>query len=176
MSRRDAGDLVQGLNVIPDGCTGNKEITMLISDSWYGDYLNDGCKSAALAELIKEKRHIRIIELAGTGSLKWQLKYDLRDNGNNGAAFDQSTFSMRVEDIITSYTVLKETGFENIRIIAEKGAIPAALAACAILNVPLTADCSQLDENVWNDPINHQPLIGRIGGLAGLKQLQTHCS
>ena len=169
MSRRDAGDLVQGLNVTPNECSDDKEITLLISDSWYGDYLNGNTKSEFLARLISEKRRIRIIEPAGTGILKWQLKYDLRDPGLNGAAFDQTTFSMRVEDIITAYTVLKETGYKDIRVIAEKGTVPAALAACALLDIPLTADCSDLDENVWNDPVNHQPLIGRIGGLAGLK-------
>ncbi len=169
MSRRDAGDLVQGLNVTPLECADSEDITLLVSDSCYADYLNGNSKSAFLAELVAQKRRIRIIELAGSGSLKWQFKYDLRDTGLTGAAFDQSTFSMRVEDIITAYTVLKETGYKDIRIIAEKGAIPAALAACVLLDVPLTADCSELDESVWDDPLNHQPLIGRIGGLAGLK-------
>ena len=173
MSRRGVGDLVQGVNVTPEGCTDSKSITLLISDSDYRDYLYDGSKSEFLQQLVAEKRRIRIIELTGSGSTRWQLKYDLRDQGISGSAFDQSTFAMRVEDIVTACTVLKERGYENIRIISEKGAVPAALAACALLDMPLEADCTGIDESVWLDPLNHHPLIGRLGGIAGLKQLNS---
>ena len=173
MSRRGVGDLVQGVNVTPEGCTDSKSITLLISDSDYRDYLYDGSKSEFLQQLVAEKHRIRIIELTGSGSTRWQLKYDLRDQGISGSAFDQSTFAMRVEDIIPACTVLKERGYENIRIISEKGAVPAALAACALLDMPLEADCTGIDESVWLDPLNHHPLIGRLGGIAGLKQLNS---
>ena len=171
MSRRGVGDIVQGVNITPDNCADKESITLLISDSNYRDYLYDGCKSGSLAKLVAENKLIRIIELTGTGSTSWQLKYDLRDTGVNGAAFDQSTFSMRVEDIITAYTCLKERGYKNIRVICEQGAVPAALAACALLDVPFEADFEKVDESVWSDPVNHQALIGRIGGIAGLKLL-----
>ncbi|MBO5990512.1 MAG: acetylxylan esterase [Lentisphaeria bacterium] len=171
MSRRGVGDLVQAVNVTPEGCADDGSITLLISDSEYRDYLYDGSKSGYLQQLVSEKRRIRIVELTGTGSTRWQLKYDLRDTGITGAAFDQSTFAMRVEDIITACTVLKERGYSDIKIIAEKGAVPAALAACALLDMPLEADFEAVDESVWDDPVNHHPLIGRIGGISGLKLL-----
>ena len=78
---------------------------------------------------------------------------------------------MRVEDIITAYTCVKERGYKNIRVICEQGTVPAALAACALLDVPFEADFEKVDESVWSDPVNHQALIGRIGGIAGLKLL-----
>ena len=43
-----------------------------------------------------------------------------------------------------------------------------ALAAAALLDLPLTCDMENVDENIWLDKLNFQPLIGRIGGVSAL--------
>ena len=76
---------------------------------------------------------------------------------------------MRVQDIITVCTALREKNIEDIRLVSYGStAAPAALAAAALLDLPLTCDMENVDENIWLDKLNFQPLIGRIGGVSAL--------
>ena len=100
-----------------------------------------------------------------------QLEYALRNPDNTASAFDESFFSMRVQDFITAAVRLQECGFEKIRIAAEKSAVLPALAAAAITGLPVTVDLENVDDRLWEEKLNYQPLIGKIGKLAGLLYL-----
>ena len=59
----------------------------------------------------------------------------------------------------------------EIRIAAEKSAVLPALAAAAITGLPVTVDLENVDDRLWEEKLNYQPLIGKIGKLAGLLYL-----
>ena len=168
-SRRCVGDLVTAVELIPSESDGTDQATVVICDGPYQEYFADGKRAKITRSLVEEKKHAYIVELLGSGSSSWQLKYAIRDDYKLGAAFDEPFFSMRVQDIITVCTSLREKNIEDIRLVSYGStAAPVALAAAALLDLPLTCDMENVDENIWLDKLNFQPLIGRIGGVSAL--------
>jgi len=103
------------------------------------------------------------------------LQRSTRDSGSwLKYAFEHSLFSMRVQDIVTSVVLMRERGIPEVTLLAPTGTAPAALAASALLGgVPMIADLANADDSLWLDELNYQPLIGKIGGLAGLALLNA---
>lgn len=111
------------------------------------------------------------IELLGGPATAGMFEKDIRNYEGTASAssFLPSYFSMRVQDIVTAYTHMKEFGFKNIKIIAPAGTAPEALAACALLNTPRALiDLAGLSDDVWLEKFRYQPLIYKLGGIAGL--------
>ena len=172
-SRRCVGDIVTAVELIPEKSDGKNSATVVISDGSYTDYFADGAKSSVTSQLISQGKHAYIVELLGSGSTSWQLEYAIRDDYKLGAAFDQPFFSMRVQDIITVCTCLKEKGISEITLVSSGSAAPAALAAAALLDLPITCDLAGIDDSIWFDKLNYQPLIGRVGGISALLLLNA---
>ena len=173
ISRRGVGDRLVSLHFTPPTETGRKKVILLAAHAAYPQYLGNGPLSDRIRSLLARSLPVRLLELTGSGSTAGQLEYAVRNPDSVSSAFDESYFSMRVQDIITASVLLRERGFSQIRILAEGNAVPPALAAAALTGLPVTADLAGLDENVWHDRLNFQPLIGRIGGLAGLLMLNA---
>ena len=173
VSRRNVGDIVCAVELIPDKCDGKKQVTVVICDGSYTEYFEGGKQWEVTRKLVSEGRHTYIMELLGSGSNSWQLEYAVRDDFKLGPAFDEPFFSMRVQDIITLCTMLKEKNIADIRLIASGTASPAALAAAALLDLSIECDLENVDDSVWYEKLNHQPLIGRIGGIAALLLLNS---
>lgn len=177
LSRRGVGDNLQVIDITSDKYVNNGEITLIIAEGTYRDYFGDGKKSSVVSAAMTEGKKLRIAELLGSGSNAWQMKYAIRDNqgpegySNFSTTFEESYFSMRVHDVITNIVQLREQGFSKINIVAEGTAIPVALAAAALTEVPIAVDLTRVDEAVWDEELNYHPLIKRIGGLAGLLKL-----
>ena len=168
-SRRCVGDIVTAVELIPDKNDGKKQVTVVICNGSYAEYFADGKYAHITNELISSGKRAYIIELLGSGSNSWQLKYAVRDDYKLGAAFDEPFFSMRVQDIITVCTAIREKNIEDIQLLVHgSGAAPAALAAAALLDLPIKCDLGNAGEEVFLEKLNYQPLIGRIGGLAAL--------
>ena len=172
-SRRKVGDIVSGLELRPEKSDGKNSITLLITDGSYLDFIDGNSKESVAADLMKQGKHSYVIELLGTGNNSWQLKYALRDSSKISIAFNEPLFSMRVQDIITVCTFMEERGYEEIELISSGSAAPAALAAAALLDLPLTCDLAGIDDTVWHDDINFQPLIARFGGIPALLMLNA---
>ena len=68
---------------------------------------------------------------------------------------------------------VKVRGYGEIELISSGSAAPAALAAAALLDLPLTCDLAGIDDTVWHDDINFQPLIARFGGIPALLMLNA---
>ncbi len=168
VSRRMAGDMIPTVQITPDKAEEDNAVTLLAASGDYREYFADGALSGFMNALVKKGRRVRLVELTGSGSRAWQLEKAVRNAEMTTAAFDEPYFTMRVQDLVTVSVLLKERGFKDIRIAAEGKAVPVALAAGAVTGLPVAVDLKDVDETVWDDPVNHQPLIGRAGGLAGL--------
>ena len=47
------------------------------------------------------------------------------------------------------------------------------MAAAALIGAELIVDMEGVDDAVWQDRLNYQPHIMKLGGIAGLRQLCT---
>lgn len=171
VSRRLVGDLIPTVDVQPDKNRDEKSVLILAAHGDYRDYFGDGVSAGILNTVIKKQQRVRLMELTGSGSCAWHLERAVRNPERLSTAFDEPFFSMRVQDIITVSVLLKEQGFEKIRLLGEKSAIPVVLAAGALTGLPVTVDLTGCDDDIWRNKLNYQPLIGRIGGLSGLLML-----
>ena len=172
-SRRLVGDVVTAVKVTPEKNDGTGDITVVIADGSYFDFF-DGKRNSGITErLIKEGKTFYIIELLGSGSNSWQLKYAIRHTDNLGVAFDEPFFSMRVQDIITVCTFLAENKYRNIELVSSGSSSAAALAAAALLDLPIECDLAGVDDSIWLGELDFQPLIGRVGGIAALLMLNS---
>ena len=171
MSRREVKDWVFAIDVTGNAAVEAEEHIVFALPGTWQEYLEDTAESGLVNACIARNRALRMVELLGSGIQKNQLERAIRNAPDQTAAFDQPYFTMRVYDILSAAVALQEKGCKKIRIASEGNAVPAALAAAALLRLPVTVDLQNMDEDVWNDPVNFQPLIGRLGGLAGLLQL-----
>jgi hypothetical protein len=114
------------------------------------------------------------MELLGTSCLTTQLQHAIRNPFSCSSTFDQSYFSMRVYDVLTLITLLKEEKYSNIRIVAESSAVPVALAAAAITKCAITVDVTNVSNKTCKTTVNYQALIMKIGGLPGLLALNAN--
>ena len=168
LARRMVGDRIISVKMTPEHPVAGKEVILRAVTA---DYRN--CADELTSRLLQAGKPVRLIELAGSGSAAPLLKYAVRNSEALSAAFDDSFFSMRVQDIITTARFLKEQGFDHIRIIAENTAVPAALAAAALTGLPISVNLDGVDDSVWDDQLNYQPLMGKFGGIKTLLLLNV---
>ena len=138
------------------------------------DYFNEGSKTAVTDELFKLNAHTYLIELLGSGvSAKYMDSPGRAEDDPLHEACNDSYFCMRVQDMITSYVMIKERKYKKVTLAAvPQNALP-ALAAAALLGCPAVIDLSGVDESAWNEKLNYQALMGKLGGLKGLALLNV---
>lgn len=174
ISRRGVGDYLTSIDIYPNNVKNPLEIDVVVAEGEYFDYFGNGAKADVVKKALSDGRNIRIAELLGSGSNKWQMKYAIREGNlkegpeNHSNAFEESLFTMRVHDIITNIVQLKEQGYKCIRVIATGNAAPVALAAAQLEDFCLDVNLTGVDDSTWETELNYQPLIMRLGGLATL--------
>lgn len=172
-SRRSVGDFVTSLELKPPQSDGKNSMTVVISDTSWKEFLPEGERFDVTQKFIESHQPALIVEPLGTGSSAWQLKHAIRNTPAHSAAFDQPFFSMRVQDVITVCTRLQEKGVEDITLVSSASSAPVALAAAALMQLPIICDLDGVDDSTWLSELNFQPLIGRLGGIAALLMLNS---
>jgi hypothetical protein len=138
------------------------------------DYFNEGPCENVTKELFKLKNHTFLTELLGTGASAAYMENPARDDSNYlSAACNDSYFCMRVQDMITTYVMLKEAHYKEITLAGIAANALPALAAAALLGCKAVIDLKGVDESAWEEKLNNQPLMGKLGGLKGLALLNV---
>ena len=174
VSRRLVGDYIPTLEVMPNKVDENTEVILYVASDTYKNHISDKTVSPIIKSAIKNHKALRFMELLGTSCLTTQLQHAIRNHFSCSSTFDQSYFSMRVYDVLTLITLLKEEKYSNIRIVAESSAVPVALAAAAITKCAITVDLTNVSNKTCKTTVNYQALIMKIGGLPGLLALNAN--
>ena len=174
VSRRDVGDTITAVKVFPEKTADQDTAVFLLAPGSFREFF-DG-KFAELQKMITDKGITSWIgELLGTGETAPMLDLPVRNwDDPQDLTFNPSLFAMRVQDILTQIVRLKEDGFRKVLLVSTAKTTPVAMAAAALSNVELLADLSGVDDTVWQNRLNYQPHIMKIGGIAGLRQLCSH--
>lgn len=167
---REKGDVVVNVYYCPSDKKTDKAFLLVLPKNY------DECMEGArfypqIKDFMQKGMCGCSVELLGNPRHQEMLKSSLcqATERSHHAAFNHSLFSMRVQDIITAYTRLREDGHNKVIIVAPPETAPETLAAMALLNTPeAVIDLDGLDEAVWTQAEKHQVLIHKIGGLAGL--------
>ena len=174
VSRRLVGDYIPTLEVMPNKVDDNTEVILYVASDTYKNHISEKTVSPIIKSAIKNHKALRFMELLGTSCLTTQLQHAIRNPFSCSSTFDQSYFSMRVYDVLTLITLLKEEKYSNIRIVAESSAVPVALAAAAITKCAITVDLTNVSNKTCKTTVNYQALIMKIGGLPGLLALNAN--
>ena len=172
ISRREEGDVIPAVRVTPDECRDDAPICLLIAPAGKQEFFADGQHSAILNTLLQRGRPALAIDLIGSGdSADMPARSPRNEQDPSFFAFNHSLFSMRVQDILTTITLLREESKRPIVVIAMGEAARAALCALA-LTTPVKAAALHLtgvgdDSAAWLAPEAFQPLIHKCGGLKG---------
>ena len=169
IGRRQVGDRIVSLLMTPDEPDLTKELILLAVTDDYRNY-----PEVFTRHLLQKGQTVRLIELTGSGSMGYHIKHALHSREEISSSFDESFFSMRVNDIITTAVFLAERGVEHIRIAARGSAVPAALAAAALTGIAVSVDLQEVDESIWENDLDYQPLMGQFGGIKALLMLNIH--
>lgn len=171
LTRRTEGDTVAEFFFEPAGQRNSEEAFLFVVPQDLADLLPDGRYYNMIAPMLKQGIYGAGIEMLGGKATEAMFERCIFDDDNwpNQSAFLPSFFSMRVQDIVTAYISLQEKGYRRITIFSPAGSAPEVLAACALLNTPAAViDLDGVSDSVWEKELQHQPLIHKIGGIAGL--------
>ena len=174
VSRRETGEYINTFRLRPADKMSCDNALLYPVEGEALDYFNEGSKTAVTDELFKLNAHTYITELLGSGASAKYMETPARDeNDALHTACNDSWYCMRVQDIITTYVMLKERKYKKVMLASvPQNALP-ALGAAALLGCPAVIDLSGVDENAWNEPLNYQALMGKLGGLKGLALLNV---
>ena len=176
LMRREVGDFVGNVYFRPEQEKSEKSFLFVLPET-FRDVMPQGKFYDRIKDFMQQGMYGCAVEMLGNPDHEQLMARSLCkvEERSHHAAFNPSIFSMRVQDIITAYMRMKERGHGKIVIYAVPGSAPEALAACALLNSPeAVIDLDGLDEKIWLEPLRHQPLIHKIGGLAGLVMINDN--
>lgn len=176
VSRRDVGDIIPTIKITPKNAPQTKNACLLLSTDGKNAFLDDEKLTPILDAVLRKKNTAFAIDCIGTGETAHMPEKSPRmENNPDFFAFNQSIFSLRVQDVLTTLAMISEAGFESVSIIAVGEA--ARIAACAAPlaeNVKLTLlDMTDVLDSMdaWLLPGNFQPLALKLGGLKGILPL-----
>lgn len=176
ISRREEGDVIPAVWVEPTERNPKAATCLLVSDKGKADFFEGGDRHAVLQLLLDRHCECLAIDIMGSGETADMPAKSPRDEKDPVFfAFNQSLFSMRVQDILTCLALLKEQGKEKITLIGiGEGARAAAVAAA--LAEPLKAVVLNLNgvedtEAGWLSPLAFHPMILKVGGMCGALSL-----
>ena len=177
VSRRNMGDIIHTFRLRPADAMESAEAILYPIENKWQEYFNDGGKASVTQELFKRGKHSWLIELFGTGaSAKYLDNPTINDDLALSAACNDSCYTMRVQDIVTSYVMLKEHHYKKVTLAGiAVNALP-VLGAAALLGCPAVVDLSGVEESAWEEKLNYQALMGKIGGLKGLALLNLRAN
>lgn len=172
LSRRETGDLISAAWVSQADCNTKLPTFLLIADQHKNAFFPGGSQAAILDTIISRKGNALIIELLGTGETAAMLEKSPRDeNDPIFHAFNASLFSLRVQDILTSLTMLQENGMDNLALVATGEASRTALCALTLAPQRVSAflDLDRIEDSpeAWSTRLSFQPMILKVGGMKG---------
>ncbi len=172
VSRREVGDSIAAVKVFPENTACNDTAFLMLAPASFKEFFGEG-RFADLQKTATDKGISSWIgELLGTGESAAMLDLPVRDwNDPQDLTFNPSLFAMRVQDILTQLVRLAEDGFRKVILVSPAETAPAAMAAAALSGTELIADIAGVDDAVWQDRLNYQPHIMKIGGVTGLMKL-----
>lgn len=176
ISRRDAGDVIPAVMVKPFTREEEKPACLLLDGGGKGAFFSGGNRSTILDMLISGRCDCLVPDLLGSGETAGMPGKSFRDESDpTFYAFNSSLFAMRVQDILTCLTLLHESGYQKLAVVATGEAVKPALCALAISR-PLYAAAFDLEGQAdtpaaWLQPLNFQPMIFKAGGMKGLAAL-----
>ena len=178
ISRRDVGDVIPAVTVVPNAPQPDKPACLLLSGIGKNEYLSGGNSSTILDKLVSNGCFCLLPDLMGSGETASMPSKSFRnENETLFFAFNPSLFSMRVQDILTCLKLLSELGHKDISLIATGDAVKPALAALAICkevhSAVLDMEGQNDDDTAWLSLLEYQPMIKKIGGMKGLAALAT---
>ena len=176
-SRRQTGEVVPTFRLRPADFMSCENAILYPVKGNALDFFNDGPEEATADALFKLKSHTYLVELFGSGATAQYAENPARaENDALHEACNDSYFTMRVQDIITSCVMLRERNYKKVTLagIAEN-ALP-ALAAAALLGCPAVIDLTGVTDKAWEEKLNYQPLMGKLGGLKGLALLNVRAN
>lgn len=169
LSRRNVDEYINTYRLRPEGLRNCDKAVLYPVEGKGLDYFNDGPCESVTKELFKLKQHTFLTELLGTGASAAYMENPARDDGNYlTAACNDSYFCMRVQDMITTCVMLREAHYKEIVLAGIPANALPALAAAALLGCKAVIDLTGVDESAWEEKLNNQPLMGKLGGLKGL--------
>ncbi len=176
ISRRDVGDVIPAVNVVPNKPQADKPACLLLSTIGKNEYLAGGNSSTVLDMLVSNGCFCLLPDLMGSGETADMPSKSYRQEEKlRFFAFNPSLFSMRVQDILTCIKLLSELGHKKISLIATGDAVKPALAALAICkevhSAVLDMDGQSDEDAAWLPLLDYQPMIKKIGGMKGLAAL-----
>ncbi|MFA6928713.1 MAG: hypothetical protein WCT05_00185 [Lentisphaeria bacterium] len=172
ISRRETGDIISGIWVNQADSNAKLPTFLIVADQHKNAFFPGGNHAAILDTIVGRKCNALLIELLGTGETAPMLDKSPRDeNDPTFYAFNPSLFSLRVQDILTSLTVLQENGIDNLALVAVGEASRAAICALTLAPQQVSAfldldKVTDTPEN-WGSRLSFQPMILKIGGLKG---------
>ena len=172
LCRRDEGDWVMALFVIPEKITSSRSF-LIPAPGKVEDFFDNNTPCKLLKTLTENGMGGVIIELTATGSREKMLSFAARNFDDPlDLAFNDTIYSMRVQDILTAKRRLEERDKIAPLLIAPSPTVPEALAASVLAgNMPGIFDMKNTDDSLWNEFCHYQPHIMRIGGIKGLMML-----
>ena len=178
ISRRGEGDIIPASLITPNSAPKTTRVCLLLAPKGQDSFFDNNRYSAVLDAVLDKQYAALTIDVLGTGATADMPEKSPRNQYKSDIdfyAFNQSLFSMRVQDVITAVNYLKEYGFKDITVIALGEA--ARIAACALPQVDgvskVLLDMNGIhdDENSWLAEGNFQPLIYKVGGIKGALSL-----
>ena len=174
ISRRDTGDYINTVRLTPAGAEKSENALLYPVEGCWIDYFNGGPKEGGCCGFFKLDAHTYLTELLGSGANAKYMDNPARDDDSLvDASCNDSYFCMRVQDIITSFVMLQERNYKKITLAGEAvNALP-VLAASALLGCRTVVDLTGVEESAWEQKLNFQSLMGKLGGLKGLALLNV---
>lgn len=176
ISRREMGDVIPAVQVVPYEADTNMPACLLLGNSGKSDFFKGGNFTTILDLLVANKTHCLVPDLLGNGETADMPEKTPRDEAHPlFFAFNQSIFSMRVQDILTCLKLLEESGFSKISLIATGDSVKPALCALALTKQIHSAVIDfehQTDsDEEWLQFLNYQPMIAKVGKIKGIAPL-----
>lgn len=173
ISRRDAGDVIPAVRIKSAVFDPRQPACLLLSGNGKKDFFQGGSYATLASSLVDKGCNCLAVDLMGCGETEGlPEKAPRNEKDPSFFAFNSTLFSMRVQDILTSLTLLKEDGYGKIAIVAVAGSVKPALCAMA-LAAPIYAAAidmgGQGDSPAdWMSLLDFQPMILKAGGMKGL--------
>ena len=176
VSRRDQGDIIPAIHITPDDFSKQKPVVLLLAEGGKKEFFAGGSMTTLLDILLENKCSCLAADILGTGETAPMLEKTTRNETDPlFYSYNQTLFSMRVQDILSLLTLLHEDGFEKIILLAQGNTLKPALAALAvtkpIYGAALNFEGEGNDNASWLLPLNFQPMIRKVGAMPGLAAL-----
>ena len=170
LSRRGVGDVIPALWVVPDGWWRRNPVNLVCCDGGKAELFNGDKPGALLKAMIRARQRVLAVDLIGLGETEERAASVRRPvEDPTFYAFNPSLLSMRVQDVLTSLSALRQ--YEGARTVRLWGTGEGARAA--LLALPLARglragflDLKDVDRRpgAWRGDLHH-PLILKVGEL-----------